>query len=861
MNAPAVAASSGRVAVDGKFFCLGGKKFFLKGVTYGPFAPDDEGDTFGDGEQVATDFELIRELGANVLRVYYPPPCWFLDLAHEHGLKVLVDIPWPKHLCFLDSVEAQEEARETVRRAVTEARGHPAIFAFSVVNEIPAEIVRWSGVRRVEAFIEELIEVGRSADPACLFTFTNYPPTEFLHPRGIDFACFNVYLHRPKDFEAYLARLQMLADTKPLVLGEFGMDSLREGEAQQGEFLSWQIELAARGGLAGTIVFSFTDDWFRGGLQIEDWAFGLTTRERQRKESFLAIQEKYHAAPNFPLARYPRVSVVVASYNGGRTLRACLESLCHLHYPDYEIILVDDGSTDDTPALAKEFPEVRTIRHENRGLSAARNTGIAAAVGEMVAFTDSDCRADKDWLRYLVGDLLNSGFVGIGGHNFLPPDDSLVAAAVMVSPGGPAHVMLTDREAEHIPGCNMAFYKWALEEIGGFDPTFRKAGDDVDVCWRLQQRGHKIGFSPAGFVWHYRRSTVKAYLKQQAGYGEAEALLARKHPEYFNTVGNGVWRGRIYSSSRHGVVLQRSIIYHGTFGSAFFQTLYNRGPSFPLMLCTSLEFHGLVTVPLWVISWLFPFLWPLAATSLLLSVGVCIAAAVQAELPPARRRLWSRPLVAVLFLLQPIGRGLARYRLRFEKSSVSGRATPKAERPAKTLDDQECLSYWSKSGVDRYRFLRDVAAKLEARGFRVRLDSGWADFDLEIGGTFWSRLRATTVTEELDQGRQNVHCRLQGHWSPAGKLMFGCLLIAQLIAIGVVAPLQPWVWLVPLTLPFAALLIDHQYHQLKELVAGQFDDVARELKLVRIASRPDKSVSSDPAGQTAPKPDATAVTI
>jgi GT2 family glycosyltransferase len=79
----------------------------------------------------------------------------------------------------------------------------------------------------------------------------------------------------------------------------------------------------------------------------------------------------------------------------------------------------------------------------------------------------------------------------------------------MVSPGGPAHVMLTDRLAEHIPGCNMAFYKWALEEIGGFDPAFRKAGDDVDVCWRLQQNGYRLGFSPAGFVWHYRRATAR----------------------------------------------------------------------------------------------------------------------------------------------------------------------------------------------------------------------------------------------------------------------------------------------------------------------------------------------------------------
>src|SRR5437667_1466429 len=176
----------------------------------------------------------------------------------------------------------------------------------------------------------------------------------------------------------------------------------------------------------------------------------------------------------------------------------------------------------------------------------------------------------------------------MGGHNFLPPDDSCVAAAVMVSPGGPAHVMLTDREAEHVPGCNMAFYRSALLQIGGFDPVFHKAGDDVDVCWRLQKLGHRLGFSPAGFVWHYRRSTVRAYLRQQAGYGEAEALLARKHPEYFNVLGGSIWHGRIYTAAKFGVLTQRAVIYHGLFGSGFFQKLYAPEPSLAPMLATSL---------------------------------------------------------------------------------------------------------------------------------------------------------------------------------------------------------------------------------------------------------------------------------
>src|SRR5437899_20678 len=92
-----------RVIVDGRFFRLGREKFYVKGVTYGPFAPDANGETFASREQTARDFRQIRDLAANLVRVYYVPPSWFLELAAEHGLKVLIDIPWPKHLCFLDS--------------------------------------------------------------------------------------------------------------------------------------------------------------------------------------------------------------------------------------------------------------------------------------------------------------------------------------------------------------------------------------------------------------------------------------------------------------------------------------------------------------------------------------------------------------------------------------------------------------------------------------------------------------------------------------------------------------------------------------------------------------------------------------
>lgn len=830
--------SNARVVLDGKHFRLGEEKFFARGVTYGPFAKNADGEHFHSLEQTARDFRQIRELGANLVRVYHVPPRWFLDLAAEHELKLLVDAPWRPQSCFLDSAASREEARAAVRSAAQACARHPALFALSVVNEIPADIVRWSGARAVAEFVDELVNEAKAIDSDCLCTFGNYPPTEFLRPQNIDFHCFNVYLHHQKPFENYLVRLQNIAEAKPLILGEFGIDTIREGESSQRETLAWQIETAFRGGVAGTVVFSFTDEWYRGERLVMDWAFGLVTRERQPKPAFAMVQELFARAPYFPLEREPTVSVVVACYNGARTLKSCLDSLARLNYPNYEVILVDDGSTDRTPQIAALHTQIRYIRQENLGLSAARNAGINAARGEIVAFTDADCRADEDWLHFLVGDLLNSKFAGIGGHNFLPPEDSWIAAAVMVSPGGPAHVMLTDRVAEHIPGCNMAFYKWALDEIGGFDPIFRKAGDDVDVCWRLQQRGYKLGFSPSGFVWHYRRATFGEYLKQQRGYGEAEALLVRKHPEYFNALGGSLWQGRIYSPAKFGVVIRPPMIYHGLFGSAFFQSLYASPPAMTLTLFTSIEYHVMVTLPLLVVAVSFGFVTPLAITSLLLSLGVCVAAGAQANLPRRKKHFWSRPLVALMFFLQPVVRGSARYQGR-----LNLRATPLTA--ARHLDflnlkyqgrNFDEVKFFSKEYVDRLAFVSGILDQLDKQEWPNKSDVGWNNYDVEIFGNRWSRLQLTTASEHFDAGGQIIRCRLRTYWSLPAKIVFWAALGGELLIIGFLWRLFPWLWLLLLSMPIIAWLLRQQQRDLQRLIALFLDDVAAQFKLAKISS-------------------------
>ncbi|MGH7029367.1 MAG: glycosyltransferase, partial [Stellaceae bacterium] len=515
----------GPIRVRGKFFFAGADKHFVKGVTYGPFPTGSDGSPFPEPATVDTDFALMAEAGINTVRVFTAPPLWLLDEAHEAGLKLLVGLPWPQHVAFLDSPTIQRQIREAVTAAVRACRRHPAVFAYLVGNEIPPDMVRWHGAEPVRRFLRTLVALVKQEHPDALVSYANFPSTEYLTVDFTDFVCFNVYLHDEAAFRGYIARLHNLAVDRPLVLTEFGVDSIREGAQGQRRVLAWQIHAAFEAGVAGTCVFSWTDEWFTGGHLVEDWAFGLVDRDRRPKPALAEVEHSYGGPLPPPLRCYPRVSVVVCAYNAERTMAACLASLEVLDYPDYEVIVVNDGSRDRTLEIAESFPYCRIVSQPNHGLSVARNIGAEAATGEIVAYTDSDCVADPDWLTYLVAKMEASGLAACGGPNFPPPEDSLVPAAVAVAPGGPTHVLLSDEVAEHIAGCNMAFRREALLRLGGFDPVYRAAGDDVDICWRFQDAGHVIGFSPAAIVWHFRRNTVKAYCNQQRGYGKAEALV------------------------------------------------------------------------------------------------------------------------------------------------------------------------------------------------------------------------------------------------------------------------------------------------------------------------------------------------
>ena len=744
----AVAPGAGvpRPHVVGKFLFVGERKLRVRGTTYGTFAPGSRGDGYPDPEVVRDDFENAGRAGFNAIRTYTVPPVWLLDLAVEAGLRVMVGIAWEQHVAFLDEPGTSQAIADRVRDGVARCASHPSVLCYAIGNEIPPSIVRWSGRRPIETHLRTLCEAAREVDDRGLVTYVNFPSTEYLELPFLDLAAFNVYLDSPSKLASYLPRLHHRAGDLPLIMGEIGVDSRRNGLDEQARLLRSQIRVATGAGCAGLFTFSWTDEWHRGGKDVDDWDFGLTTRDRSPKPALAAVSRALSEPVAPPGRRWPRLSVVVCVYNGERTLADCLEGLERLDYPDYEVIVVDDGSTDGSAAIAERF-DVRLLSTENRGLSRARNAGIDAATGEIVAFIDSDARPDQDWLTHLAHSFDLSGFVGMGGPNIAPPGGDRIESCVARAPGGPAHVLGTDVEAEHVPGCNMAFRRWALREIGGFDPRFRVAGDDVDVCWRIQDAGWRIGFSPAAVVLHHPRNSIGAYWKQQVGYGAAEALLEGKWPEKYNVAGHVTWGGRVYGPANLVFPGKRQRIYGGTWGQAPYQ-LEEAPTSGSLWDAAAMPEWYLGLAILSVLS-LMGLAWPpllLAVPVLLLAAGAtlsrCLAGAAKASfaghrLSPREVRV-RRALIALLHLIQPAARlrgrllaGLVPWRSR---SRASGFMWPRERR----------LRFWRWVGEPIPEVLGRLEAHLGALGALVRRGGGYDDWDLEVegGGLGGARLRS-----------------------------------------------------------------------------------------------------------------------
>lgn len=784
-SVPAIVPSSTkRVSVKGKFLYAGGEKFFAKGVTYGTFAPDEKGLQFPPKDVTESDFAQMARSGFNCVRTYTVPPPHLLDLALEHNLKVMVGLPWEQHLTFLDTKPQQRDILHRVKEAVQTCGGHPAILCYAIGNEIPAAMVRWYGKEKIEAFLKKLYRTVKEADPYGLVTYVNYPTTEYLSLGFLDFYCFNVYLETQETLGAYLARLHNLAGERPVVLAEIGLDSLRNGTEKQAAVLKWQLETIFGKGCAGAFLFAWTDEWWRGGYAIEDWDFGLVDRQRHPKPALEAVQTAMQSLP-CRLRDYPFITVAVCSFNGSATIRQTIESLQRLDYPTYEIVVVNDGSTDNLTEIVSDYA-VRLISTPNKGLSNARNTAAQQARGDIIAYLDDDAYPDPHWLLYVAYAFSTSNHAGIGGPNLVPAEDGAVAHCVANAPGGPVHVLLTDEIAEHIPGCNMAFRRDVYLQIGGCDPIYRTAGDDVDLCWRIQKAGYTIGYHPAALVWHHRRASLKAYWKQQKGYGKAESLLEGKWPQRYNGFGHLSWAGRIYGNGwTMPLKSGKPKVFHGTWGSALFQSVYQRGDqlinSLPLMPEWYLIAALLSSVGLLGLLW-SPLLWafvPFAASIFIILAQAGYSAAKNTNLPKQYRRPNYYLLVVALHVVQPLARLFGRVKFGLTPWRKRGAGWSWTYLPVLRT---KLFLHWSEKWFSANDYLSVLEQNLIKQQMVAQRGGDFDRWDLQVGNKLFAYVRCLLTIEEHGAGKQYVKIK--------GTVSFAAFSLGILLAMIALASLS-----------------------------------------------------------------------
>jgi glycosyltransferase involved in cell wall biosynthesis len=226
-----------------------------------------------------------------------------------------------------------------------------------------------------------------------------------------------------------------------------------------------------------------------------------------------------------------KVSVVIPAYNAESTIGQAVEqSFAQARQPlEIEVIVVDDGSKDDTAKVA-ESAGATVIRQENAGPAAARNRGWESATGQVICFTDSDCIPVADWLENLLDGFNESQVGAVAGSYEIANTNSWLARWV--------HREIVERHRK-MPGFirafgsyNLAIPRYVLRATGGFNPTYRQAsGEDNDFSYRIIKEGWRIAFRPQAKVAHYHPEKVWKYLLEQYRHGFWRAKLYKDHPE------------------------------------------------------------------------------------------------------------------------------------------------------------------------------------------------------------------------------------------------------------------------------------------------------------------------------------------
>ncbi|MGH7949657.1 MAG: glycosyltransferase, partial [Candidatus Binataceae bacterium] len=732
-----------------------------------------------------------------------------LDLAAHAGLPSLIEIK-------IDPADVRDPDRwrGAVSRAAHLAnilRGRPALLGYLVDCALNQDELRAIGLERTRRRLRYLLSVLKQRDDRIMVALRHRAATCALMLVDEDFIYADVPAVSPAELRNYVIGLHNLAESRPVVL-EFAEASPQQDQA---------VALAFGTGAAGVVAppvpakIPTSQDWLGAKLL--------------RASDLMPFVTLNGACPPGP-SRTPMVSVVVCAYNAERTMRACLESLRHIAYPNFEVVIVDDGSRDRTAEIASEFPEFRLIRQPNKGLALARNVGLHAARGEIIAYTDSDCVVDPHWISIMVRAMEEGGFDGCGGPNYAPHEEGRIQGCVAASPGAPSHVLVADDRAEHLAGCNMMFTKAALVKVGGFDARFSTAGDDVDMCWRLIDAGCTLGYSPAAFVWHYRRNTITAYYGQQKGYGRAEAMLFELYPERFNGLSQIKWRGTIPGLARTipGGARRRIrwSLTHPAAAAAIFDA--------PLSVAKCLPLTGE-----WTLVWAIVALtFAVAGLSVMPALAMLTLGPIwslyyawHAPLERCHDGFKSRLLIAFLAFTGPMARSIERYKTRVRLARDAAFDSPARQRPAWSFFRRALgLAYWNETCVTRERLIDRLIKAAARAGYAALIDQGWNDYDIEIHPNPWVKLQLKTADEEHEGARIKNHVIARVRLTMLSKMS---VMTGAMATVGCAAMRLP----LPAAATTAATVVGAAYVLMQMLAAARWayratEQGAAELELV-----------------------------
>jgi glycosyltransferase involved in cell wall biosynthesis len=221
-------------------------------------------------------------------------------------------------------------------------------------------------------------------------------------------------------------------------------------------------------------------------------------------------------------------SVIIPCRNGAKTLGRQLSALAGQDYAaPWELVLADNGSTDGSAVIAEAWrerlPDLRIVDAPRPGINVARNAGVRASRGRVIALCDADDEVEPGWLRGLV-DAMAKGEDLVGGCLDLEPLNS------QLPPGRRTRRIALADGLSFLPwpeGANLAFSREVFDRLGGFDETFFLGGDEIEFAWRAQLAGYSLGFVPEAVVHYSVRTSPRRLFRQFLGYGNSHAQLYR----------------------------------------------------------------------------------------------------------------------------------------------------------------------------------------------------------------------------------------------------------------------------------------------------------------------------------------------